>query len=75
MIRSLTALVLMFYGSWLYAGCSPHLGLVSINEISKSHNWIDDPTDYVELKKLDNQVSNSLINTWTVEICENFLRI
>ena len=73
MMRIAILLLLFLFSFKLYAGCSPHMGLASINEISKDHNWLDDDTDFIEVKKLDQQLSNSLLDSWTLEICDYFL--
>lgn len=72
MMRILLAVGFVLISEIIYAGCSPHMGLATINEVSKDHNWRDDDTDFIEIKKLDQQLSSSLMDTWTVEICDYF---
>lgn len=70
-IRLIALIFLSVFSPWLWSACSPYVGLASINEISKEHNWIDNEDDFFEVKKLDNQLNNSVMQNWTVEICES----
>ena len=45
------------------------MGLATINEISKEHNWKWRLGDFIELKLLDNGLSASDYSDWSVGIC------
>jgi len=65
----------LLHSSAIWSVCSPYMGLASINEISKEHNWKDNADDFIEVKKLDNQLNNNVMDDWTVEVCETILVI
>lgn len=65
----------LLHSSILWSVCSPYMGLASINEISKEHNWKDNADDFIEIKKVDNQLNNNVMDDWNVEICETFFVI
>lgn len=71
-IRLIASLaILNGFANLVWAGCSEYIGLASINEVSKEHNWKDNDGDYIEIKKLDGGLSNTTMQGWTVDICVN----
>ncbi|GAA6134684.1 hypothetical protein NBRC116188_14730 [Oceaniserpentilla sp. 4NH20-0058] len=59
----------------VWSDCSPYAGLVSINEVSKEHQFFNNDDDFIEIKKLDNTINNSLLDNWNIQICETIFII
>lgn len=73
--KLIAVIVLSILSQVVWSGCSPYMGLASINEVSKEHNFFDNDDDFIELKKLDKQLNNSIMTGWSVQICETILGI
>lgn len=69
-LKVLLFIISLLHSSILWSVCSPHMGLATINEISKEHNFFDDADDFVEIKKVDNQLNNNVMDDWNLEVCE-----
>ena len=51
--------------------CSPYLGQASLNEFFKDRsNMSYDVDDFVEVKILNDTITSSVFDTWTIRICE-----
>lgn len=66
-----TLLASIGFAGMAQATCSAYMGHASINEISKEHNWKLNFGDFVEVKLLDNDLSSTIYNGWTLTLCEN----
>lgn len=75
MKRILLFIFILLHSKGIWAGCSPYMGLASINEIHKRFLFLDNSDDFVEVKKLDKNLSNSVMATWHLEICETIFSI
>ena len=70
----ITAFVLTFsFPSYLYAAgaCSPYIGQATLNEFFKDQsNQTIDVDDFAEVKILNDAVTSTIYETWTINICE-----
>lgn len=67
-------IISFFIHSFSYAAgnCSPYLGQATLNEFFKDQsNMSYDVDDFVEVKILNDTITASIFETWTVQICED----
>lgn len=70
--RRLVMMILLnsLAASFAWPGCSPYMGLASLNEVSKEHPFFNNVDDFIEVKKLANKFSASVMASWSIEVCE-----
>ena len=70
----IAAFVLTFsFPSFLYAAgaCSPYIGQATLNEFFKDQsNQTIDSDDFAEVKILNDAITSTIYQTWTINICE-----
>ena len=73
--RSIVITFFLFFTNPVWSGCSPYMGLASINEIHRSFLFLNNEDDFIEVKKLDKSLSNAVMSNWNLQICETILSI
>lgn len=72
-LKLLLLLIINFYSYFSWAGCSPYIGLASINEISRDQQKKNKSTDFIEFKLLDDSILPAVYNGWSYQICHQLL--
>lgn len=67
--------LLLILGESVWAGCSPYMGLATINEVSRQNLLFNSNNDFIEIKKLDEHLSDAVLPGWKLQICDVVLII